>query len=97
MRDARMRRGTKRRLLAGGLIAVLAFVLLGAALVAYERSSRKREEIGDSGSWNQEQEETAEEVSAVPEEPGEAAATDIPPETQPTEREPLENDISSRT
>ena len=43
------------------------------------------------------QEETAEEVSAVPEEPGEAAATDIPPETQPTEREPLENDISSRT
>lgn len=43
------------------------------------------------------QEETAEEVSAVPEEPGEAAATDIPPETQPTEREPLENDISART
>ena len=61
MRDARMRRGTKRRLLAGGLIAAFAFVLLGAALMAYERSSRKREEIGDSGSWNQEQEETAEE------------------------------------
>ena len=61
MRDARMRRGTKRRLLAGGLIAAFAFVLLGAALMAYERSSRKREEIGDSGNWNQEQEETAEE------------------------------------
>ena len=41
MRDSRDRRGTKRRLLAELLIAAFAILLFGAALMLYERSSRK--------------------------------------------------------
>ena len=42
------------------------------------------------------QEET-EEASAVPEEPGETAATDMAAEVQPAAQEPQENAVSSRT
>ena len=59
MRDSRDRRGTKRRLLAELLIAAFAILLFGAALMLYERSSRKREGAGDSGSWDEKADELA--------------------------------------
>ena len=59
MRDSRDRRGTKRRLLAELLIAAFAILLFGAALMLYERSSRKREGTGDSGSWDEKADELA--------------------------------------
>ena len=39
------------------LIAALAIALFGAVLFMFERSSRQREDVGDSGSWGQAQEE----------------------------------------
>ena len=51
MKDSRGRRGSKRRLLAELLIAVLVIALFGTALMFYERSSKRREGLGDSGSW----------------------------------------------
>lgn len=54
MKDSRGRRGSKRRLLAELLIAILVIALFGAALMLYERSSRRREGLGDSGSWGEE-------------------------------------------
>ena len=55
MKDSRGRRGsTKVRLLAEILIAVIVIALFGAALILYERSSRKREGLGDSGKWGEE-------------------------------------------
>lgn len=54
MKDSRDRRGSKRRLLAELLIAVIVIALFGAALMLYERSSRRREGLGDSGSWGEE-------------------------------------------
>ena len=57
MKDARKRRGAKKRLLIGGFSAALAIALFGAGLFMFERSSRQREDVGDSGSWGQAQEE----------------------------------------
>ena len=54
MKDSRDRRGSKRRLLAELLIAVIVIALFGAALMLYEGSSRRREGLGDSGSWGEE-------------------------------------------
>ena len=54
MKDSRDRRGSKRRLLAELLIAVIVIALFGAALMLYEGASRRREGLGDSGSWGEE-------------------------------------------
>ena len=55
MKDSRGRRSRKMmRLLTEILVAAIVIALSGAALMFYERSSRKREGLGDSGKWGEE-------------------------------------------
>lgn len=60
MRDNRGRRRSRRNLLAGLLISVAAIAVFGTALFMFERSTRQREEAGDTGGWDEESEEDAE-------------------------------------
>ena len=59
MKKSRSWKGRRRHLFVESLIMAIVIALFGIVLMLYDRSSRKREEIGDAGSWSNNLTETS--------------------------------------